>query len=196
MRRPRVLVVDNYDSFAGNLYQYLGELGAEPELRRNDAVTVEEVRGRGFTHLVLSPGPKTPREAGISMDLARAFAGEIPVLGVCLGHQAVGAAFGARVVAARRLVHGKASPIHHTGAGVLRGLPSPLVAGRYHSLALERESLPADLEVTAWTEDGEVMAIRHRDYPETTVEGVQFHPESVLTPRGRRILANFLEGWR
>jgi anthranilate synthase component 2 len=186
-----VLLVDNYDSFVWNLYQYLGELGAQPLVRRHDAVTVEEARRMELTHLLVSPGPRTPAEAGVSVGMIREFGGAIPVLGICLGHQAVGAAFGARLVRARRLVHGKSSEIHHTGRGVLRGLPSPLFAARYHSLALERESLPEVLEVTAWTDDGEVMGVRHRELG--SVEGLQFHPESILTEHGHAILGNFLE---
>jgi len=189
---PRVLLVDNYDSFVGNLYQYLGELGAEPVLRRNDAVTVEEARTLEITHLVISPGPKTPREAGISLDLIHAFAGAVPILGVCLGHQAIGHAFGAKVIQAKRLVHGKTSLVHHKGVGVLRGIRSPFTATRYHSLSLARESLPADLELTAWTEDDEVMAVRHTGYRDVPVEGVQFHPEAFLTDFGHDLLQNFL----
>ena len=193
MNRPRVLLVDNYDSFVGNIYQTLGELGAEPIRRRHDAVTMDEARDMGLTHLVISPGPKTPREAGVSVSMIRAFSGVIPVLGVCLGHQAIGACVGrASVVSARALVHGKTSLVHHTGAGVLAGLPSPFVAMRYHSLALERATLPASLEVTAWTEDHEIMAIRHRDFAAMPVEGVQFHPESFLSEHGRALFQNFL----
>ena len=192
MTPPRVLLLDNYDSFVGNLYQYLGELGAEPILRRNDAVTVGEARAMAPTHFVVSPGPGVPEDAGVSIPLIRAFAGEVPILGVCLGHHAIGAAFGARVVRAKRLVHGKSSPVHHSGTGVLEGLPSPFTAGRYHSLALARESLPEEFEVTAWLEDGEVMAIRHGGYPDVPVEGVQFHPESVLTDHGHALLRTFL----
>jgi anthranilate synthase component 2 len=194
--RARVLLIDNYDSFVGNLYQYLGELGAEPILRRNDAVTPEEALSLGITHLVISPGPKTPAEAGVSVEMVRAFAGAVPVLGVCLGHQAIGVAFGGRVARARELVHGKASRIRHTGQGVLRGIPDPFTAGRYHSLVVDRGSLPEDLLVTAWTEDGEVMGLLHRGYAEVPVEGVQFHPESILTDHGRRLLRNFLAGGR
>ncbi len=187
-----VLLVDNYDSFVGNLYQYLGDLGAEPVMRRNDAVTVEEARAMEITHLVVSPGPRTPREAGVSVGFIRAFAGEVPILGVCLGHQAIGCAFGGKVIRARRLLHGKTSLVHHTGTGVLRGLPSPFIATRYHSIALERESLPEALEITAWTDDGEIMGVRHRAYREVPVEGVQFHPEAYLTEYGRDVMRNFL----
>jgi anthranilate synthase component 2 len=192
MSASRVLLVDNYDSFVGNIYQYLGELGADTVLRRNDAVTVQEAHELGLTHLILSPGPRTPREAGISVALIRELAGRVPILGVCLGHQAIGHAFGARVVRARSLVHGKTSAIHHTGLGVLKGLPSPFTATRYHSLALDRASLPPELEVTAWTEDGEVMGIRHRGFSGRPVEGVQFHPEAFLTEHGHDLLGNFL----
>jgi anthranilate synthase component 2 len=188
---PRVLVLDNYDSFVGMLYQILGELGAEPVLVRNDEVAPRDVVELGATHLVISPGPRTPADAGASVGLVRRFANSLPILGVCLGHQAIGAAFGAAVVPARRLVHGKTSPIHHDGRGVLRGLPSPFAATRYHSLALDRATLPEDLVVSAWTDDGEVMAVRREGAP--VLAGVQFHPESVLTEHGRRILANFLE---
>jgi len=194
MSAPRVLLVDNYDSFVGNIYQYLGELGADTVLRRNDAVTVQEAQELGLSHLIISPGPKTPREAGISAALIREMAGRVPIFGVCLGHQAIGHAFGARVVRARSLVHGKTSAIHHTGVGVLKGLPSPFTATRYHSLALDRASLPPELEVTAWTEDGEVMGIRHRGFSRRPVEGVQFHPESFLTEHGHDLLGNFLAG--
>jgi anthranilate synthase component 2 len=187
-----VLLVDNYDSFVWNLYQYLGELGADPVVRRHDAVTVEDAEETAPTHLVVSPGPKTPEHAGVSVEMIRAFAGRVPILGICLGHQSIGAAFGARVVRAKRLVHGKSSEVHHTGRGVLRGLPSPLFAARYHSLALMRESLPDVLEVTAWTADGEVMGVRHTGVGPAPVEGLQFHPESVLTEHGHAMLRNFL----
>jgi len=190
----RVLIVDNYDSFVGNLYQYVGELGGSPVLLRNDALAVEEAAALEFSHLIVSPGPKAPEHAGISVALIRAVAGRVPILGVCLGHQAIGAAFGARVVRARALRHGKTSPIHHDGSGPFRGLPSPLTATRYHSLALERDSLPPDLVVTAWTEDGEIMGIRHRGFPDMPVSGVQFHPESVLSEHGHDLLRNFLAG--
>jgi len=193
-RPDRVLLLDNYDSFVGNLYQYLGELGAEPVIRRNDAISVEEAESGGFTHLLVSPGPKTPAHAGVSVELIRRLEGRIPILGVCLGHQAIGAAFGGRVVPAKRLLHGKTSVVRSTGAGVLRGLPERFTATRYHSLALERESLPAALEVTAETGDGEIMAVRRRG-GDAPVEGVQFHPESILSEHGHDLLANFL-GYR
>ena len=188
----RVLIVDNYDSFVGNLYQYVGELGGDPFLVRNDELTPESAEELGFTHLVISPGPGRPDAAGASVELVRRFAGRVPVLGVCLGHQAIGVAFGGRVVASQTLRHGKTSAIHHDGKAALTGIPSPFVATRYHSLALERASLPEDLEVTAWTEDGEVMGVRHRGM--TDVCGVQFHPESVLSEHGHRLLGNFLSG--
>jgi len=188
----RVLILDNYDSFVGNLYQYVGELGGHPFLRRNDELTVEAAADLDFSHLIVSPGPKTPDQAGISVDLIRACAGRAPILGVCLGHQAIGAAFGGRVVAAKTIRHGKTSPIFHDGGGPLRGLPSPFTATRYHSLALDRFSLPADLVVTAWTEDGEVMGVRHREH--LGLAGVQFHPESVLSEHGHTLISNFLAG--
>ena len=190
MRAPRVLLVDCFDSFVGMLYQMVGRAGAEAVLRRSDTVTPETVREVGATHLLLSPGPKTPADTPVAVELVREFAGTLPVLGVCLGHQAIGAAFGAEVVPARELVHGKVSEIHHDGAGVLRGVPSPFPAARYHSLALDRGTLPPDLLVHAWTEDGEVMAIRREGGP--TLAGLQFHPESVLTDHGGTILGNFL----
>jgi anthranilate synthase/aminodeoxychorismate synthase-like glutamine amidotransferase len=191
----RVLVIDNYDSFVGSLYQYLGLLGADPVVIRNDAITPAESRSRGFTHLVLSPGPGRPEHAGVSIGLIHAFAGEIPILGVCLGHQAIGQAFGAQVVAAKTLVHGKTSPVMHRGTGIFAGLPSPLVATRYHSLALDRATLPDLLEVTAETGDGEIMAVRHRR-PGPPIDGVQFHPESILTEHGLELIRNFLQGGR
>jgi anthranilate synthase/aminodeoxychorismate synthase-like glutamine amidotransferase len=189
-----VLILDNYDSFVGNLYQLAGELGADPVIVRNDAITVSAAEDLDFTHLIVSPGPKTPEHAGISVDLVRAVAGRVPILGVCLGHQAIGCAFGGRVVSSKTLRHGKTSPIHHEGAGCLRGLPTPFSATRYHSLALQRESLPAVFEITAETGDGEVMGIRHRGFPDCPVEGLQFHPESILSEFGHDILGNFLSG--
>ncbi len=186
----RIFLLDNYDSFTFNLYQLLRELGAEVEVARNDEVSVAEVERRlpGLTGIVLSPGPCTPAEAGISVPLVRALAGKVPILGVCLGHQAIGAAFGGDVVRAPRLMHGKTSPIAHRGLGVFRGLPNPFVATRYHSLIVERTTLPGELEVTAEA-DGLIMGLRHC---RLAVEGVQFHPESILTPDGRNLLANFL----
>ena len=184
-----LLMIDNYDSFTYNLVQYLGELGESVQVARNDELTVDEVERLAPARVVLSPGPCTPNEAGISLDLIRRLAGHVPILGVCLGHQAIGQAFGGKVVHAKTLMHGKTSLIHHTGTGVFRGLPTPYIATRYHSLAIERESCPAELEVTAWTDDGEIMGVRHRDLP---VEGVQFHPESILTEHGHALLRNFL----
>ena len=192
---PRVLVIDNYDSFVGSLYQYLGELGAEPIVKRNDAITVREARDLSVTHLMVSPGPRRPEHAGVSMEMIRAFAGEIPVLGVCLGHQAIGQALGGKVVPARKLVHGKTSEIRHQGTGIFTGLPSPLTATRYHSLSLDAGSLPDVFEVTADTEDGEIMAIRHRGF-DVPLTGLQFHPESILTEHGHDLLRNFLKGVR
>jgi len=189
-----LLMIDNYDSFTYNLVQYFGELGADVRVFRNDRITVEEMEALKPDHLVVSPGPCTPDEAGVSVAAIRHFAGRIPILGVCLGHQSIGQAFGGRIVHARRIMHGKTSPVHHRGEGVFRGLPSPYEATRYHSLVIERDSLPDCLEVTAWTEteDGaveEIMGVRHRTFP---IEGVQFHPESILTEHGHRLLANFL----
>jgi len=185
----RVLVVDNYDSFTFNLVQYLGELGARVEVFRNDAIDVPGIRKRKPRGVLLSPGPCTPDQAGITLEVIRALAGEVPLLGVCLGHQAIGQAFGGKVIRNARIVHGKASPVRHRGQGLFRGLPSPFSAGRYHSLVVERRTLPRALQVTAWTDDGEVMGIRHRALD---VEGVQFHPESILTERGKELLGNWL----
>jgi anthranilate synthase component II len=184
-----LLMIDNYDSFTYNLVQYLGELGAEVKVVRNDEVTVAEVAEMRPDAIVISPGPCSPNEAGISLGLIERLGGAVPILGVCLGHQAIGQAYGGKVVHAKVLMHGKTSAIHHSGRGVFAGLPSPFTATRYHSLAVERESLPACLEVTAWTEDGEIMGLTHREF---RVEGVQFHPESILTLEGKRLLANFL----
>jgi anthranilate synthase component 2 len=184
-----VLMIDNYDSFTYNLVQYLGELGVEVAVVRNDEVSLDDVERMRPEKIVISPGPCTPNEAGISLETIRRLGGKVPILGVCLGHQAIGQAFGGKVVHAKTLMHGKTSPIHHTGAGVFRGLPSPFTATRYHSLAVERAGLPDCLEVTAWTEDGEIMGLRHRSL---AVEGVQFHPESILTEHGHAMLKNFL----
>ncbi len=184
-----ILVIDNYDSFTYNLVQYFGELGAELRVVRNDALSLDEIAALAPERIVISPGPGTPDDAGISLGLIRAFHATLPVLGVCLGHQAIGQAFGGRVSRARRQMHGKTSEIHHDGRGVFRGLLSPLVATRYHSLAVLEEGLPPDLEVSARAEDGEIMGLRHRRYP---VEGVQFHPESILTAQGKVLLRNFL----
>jgi anthranilate synthase component 2 len=185
---PRVLVVDNYDSFVYNLVQEMGELGAEPVVRRNDAVTVEEAAAMSPDGIVISPGPGRPEDAGVSMEIIRQLAGRVPILGVCLGHQCIGAVYGAAVVHAPEIMHGKASDIHHRGEGVLAGLPTPFAATRYHSLVIDE--LPDELEVTASTADGVVMGVRHRTLP---VEGVQFHPESILTKEGPRLLGNFLQ---
>ncbi len=184
-----LLMIDNYDSFTYNLVQYLGELGADVQVYRNDALVLSEIAAWKPEKIVLSPGPCTPAEAGICVPLIQRFAGEIPILGVCLGHQAIGQAFGGRIVRAARVMHGKLSKVTHRGDGVFRELPSPLTATRYHSLAIERASLPACLEVTAESEDGEIMGVRHREF---AVEGVQFHPEAILTEHGHALLANFL----
>jgi anthranilate synthase/aminodeoxychorismate synthase-like glutamine amidotransferase len=185
----RVLVIDNYDSFTFNLVQYVGELGAKVEVFKNDVITVQGVRDHHPDALLISPGPCTPNEAGVSLALIEALGGTLPILGVCLGHQAIGQAYGGRVVRAGRLMHGKTSPILHDARGVFQGLPSPFDATRYHSLLVERASLPECLEVSAWTEEGEVMGLRHREFD---VEGVQFHPESVLTIQGKGLVANWL----
>jgi anthranilate synthase/aminodeoxychorismate synthase-like glutamine amidotransferase len=184
-----ILVIDNYDSFTYNLVQYLGELGGEIAVERNDAITVDEIERRTPTHIVISPGPRTPNEAGISLELIERLSGRVPILGVCLGHQAIGQVFGARVVLAERLMHGKTSPVEHRGGLLHRGLPSPFIATRYHSLTLAADSIPDVLEVTAWTSDGEIMAVEHRTLP---VYGVQYHPESIMTEGGRDVLRNFL----
>jgi len=189
-----VFVLDNYDSFTYNLVQYLGELGAEVVVRRNDEVKVGEIEGMAPERIVISPGPCTPQDAGISMELIRHFAGKIPVLGVCLGHQAIGAAFGGKVVRARHLMHGKTSRVEHDGKTVFRELASPMTATRYHSLVVQEQGLPSELEVSAWTieKDGTrtIMGLRHKKF---SVEGVQFHPESVLTGEGKKLVRNFLE---
>ena len=185
-----LLMIDNYDSFTYNLVQYLGELGEDVRVVRNDEMTVQEIEDMKPQRIVVSPGPCTPNEAGISVPLIRHFAGKIPLLGVCLGHQSIGQAFGGKVVHARQLMHGKVSRISHQGAGVFRELPNPLTATRYHSLVIDRNSLPECLEVTAWTDDGEIMGVRHKRF---RVEGVQFHPESILTERGHDLLENFLQ---
>jgi len=182
-------MIDNYDSFTYNLVQYLGELGEDVLTVRNDAITLDDIERLAPARIVISPGPCAPAQAGVSVPLLRHFAGRVPILGVCLGHQAIGEAFGGRIVRARELMHGKTSPITHDGRGVFRGLPSPYTVIRYHSLAIERASLPACLEVTAQTEDGEIMGVRHREH---AIEGVQFHPESILTEHGHALLRNFL----
>ncbi|WP_138496125.1 aminodeoxychorismate/anthranilate synthase component II [Paenibacillus pinistramenti] len=185
-----ILVIDNYDSFTYNLVQYLGELGEEVVVKRNDEIDLDGIRRLNPDHILISPGPCTPNEAGISLALIESFKGEIPIFGVCLGHQAIGQAFGGNVIRAERLMHGKTSPILHNGQSVFEGLPSPFTATRYHSLLVERSSLPDCLEITAETEAGEIMGLRHKEYD---VEGVQFHPESIVTDHGRAILKNFLK---
>ncbi len=187
--QPHVVIVDNYDSFTYNLFQYLAELGAKVDVFRHDRITVEGIRDLAPTHLVISPGPKTPDEAGISLDAIRGLAGEMPILGVCLGHQAIGQAFGGTVVRGSEPVHGKTSEIAHDGRTVFAGLSDPMTATRYHSLVVERESLPEVLEVSAWCDGDVIMGLRHRDLP---VEGVQFHPESILSGEGKSLLRNFL----
>ncbi|MFN6961490.1 MAG: anthranilate synthase component II [Rhodocyclaceae bacterium] len=186
-----LLMIDNYDSFTYNLVQYFGELGQDVRVFRNDAITLEEIAALAPDYLVISPGPCSPKEAGISVEAIKAFAGKLPILGVCLGHQSIGYAFGGEIVHARQLMHGKVSPVYHANVGVFAGLPNPFNATRYHSLAIRRDTLPACLEVTAWTEDGEIMGVRHKEY---AIQGVQFHPESIMTEHGHALLENFLEG--
>jgi anthranilate synthase/aminodeoxychorismate synthase-like glutamine amidotransferase len=188
--RARILLIDNYDSFTYNLVQAFLILGAEVDVHRNDAITVDAALAGTHSHLVISPGPGTPRDAGVSMAMIRALAGRIPIFGVCLGHQSLVEVFGGNVVRAARLMHGKVSPVSHDGKGLFSGLPPQFSAGRYHSLIAEPESIPAELEVTARTAEGEIMGVRHRSLP---IEGVQFHPESVLTPEGPNLMANFLK---
>ncbi|MBL4821865.1 MAG: aminodeoxychorismate/anthranilate synthase component II [Gammaproteobacteria bacterium] len=190
-----LLMIDNYDSFTYNIVQYLGELGADVQVYRNDAISLDEIEKLGPDHIVISPGPCTPNEAGISIDVIKRFAGVVPLLGICLGHQSIGQAFGGNIVRAGKVMHGKLSSIHHEGQGVLQGLKNPFTATRYHSLVIDKDSLPDCLEITAWTEDDdgnmeEVMAVRHR---EQAVEGVQFHPESILSEHGHQLLGNFLK---
>ena len=187
----RVLVIDNYDSFVYNLVQYLGELGADPVVHRHDELTIGAVEAMSPDGILISPGPGRPADAGVSNAVIERLAGRIPIMGVCLGHQCIGEVFGGRVVRAPEVVHGKTSVVHHRGQGVLAGVPQPFEATRYHSLVIDPASVPADLEVTAWTDDGTVMAVRHRELP---VEGVQFHPESILTTSGKQLMANFLAG--
>ncbi|MBC7681719.1 MAG: aminodeoxychorismate/anthranilate synthase component II [Ferruginibacter sp.] len=186
----KLLMIDNYDSFTYNIVQYFGELGADVEVVRNDEITLEEITARAPDRLVISPGPCSPKEAGISVAAIQHFAGKLPILGVCLGHQAIGAAFGGSIIRAQQLMHGKTSVITTTGQGVFAGLPEQFTVNRYHSLSIERSSCPADLEVTAWTEDGEIMGVRHKTL---AIEGVQFHPESILTEHGHAMLKNFLD---
>ncbi len=184
-----LLMIENYDSFTFNLVQYFGELGEDVRTYRNDEITLEQIEKLNPSRICLSPGPCTPHEAGVSVPLLQHFAGKLPILGVCLGHQSIGAAFGGKVISAKEVMHGKTSPIQHTGVGVFRDLPSPYTIIRYHSLAIERESLPDCLEVTAWTDDGEIMGVRHKQH---AIEGVQFHPESILSEHGHALLKNFL----
>ena len=192
-----IIVIDNYDSFTYNLVQYLGELGAEfpiateIQVYRNDQITLEQIRQLQPDGIVISPGPGRPEDAGISLDLIQQLGSSLPILGVCLGHQSIGQVFGAQIVSAPELMHGKTSQVSHTGVGVFQGLENPLTATRYHSLVIERQTCPEVLEITAWVEDGTIMGVRHRNYPH--VEGVQFHPESVLTTSGKQLLRNFLE---
>ena len=188
-----LLMIDNYDSFTYNLVQYFGELGEDVQVFRNDEIDLAAIAALQPDHIVISPGPCTPNEAGVSVPLIKAFAGKTPLLGVCLGHQSIGQAFGGKIVHAKQLMHGKTSMIHHKDVGVFHGLPNPFRATRYHSLVIERDSLPDCLEITAWTEDGEIMGVRHKTLP---IEGVQFHPESILTEYGHEMLANFLKGTR
>jgi len=184
-----LLMIDNYDSFTYNLVQYFGELGEDVRTFRNDEITLEQIAALKPNRICISPGPCSPNEAGVSVPLLREFAGKLPILGVCLGHQSIGAAFGGKVIRAKQVMHGKTSVIHHTGVGVFKNLPSPYTVTRYHSLAIEPESLPDCLEVTAWTDDGEIMGVRHKDL---AIEGVQFHPESILSEHGHALLKNFL----
>jgi anthranilate synthase/aminodeoxychorismate synthase-like glutamine amidotransferase len=184
-----ILLIDNYDSFVHNLARYVRELGGEAVVRRNDAITLDEIAQAGPSHIIVSPGPCTPREAGISTDVIRRMGSQVPVLGVCLGHQCIGAAYGGEIVRARRPMHGKTSPIRHTGEDLFRGLPNPFAATRYHSLAIAADGFPPELRITATAPDGEIMGVAHREYP---VSGVQFHPESILTEVGYDILRNFL----
>lgn len=184
-----LLLIDNYDSFTYNLYQYLSELGAEVRVARNNKITLMDVEEMGPERIVISPGPSSPQQAGISNEVIRHFGSRVPLLGVCLGHQCIGYSYGGTVAGAAKIMHGKSSLVHHTNQGVFAGLPNPFSAIRYHSLAIKREGLPDCLEVTAWTDDGEIMGVRHRQHP---VEGVQFHPESFMTERGKEILRNFL----
>lgn len=184
-----LLMIDNYDSFTYNIVQYLGELGEDVRTVRNDEISLAQIDAMAPERICISPGPKAPQDAGISLDILREFKGKLPILGVCLGHQAIGEAFGGKVIRAKQVMHGKTSLIAHTGEGVFKGLPSPFTVIRYHSLAIERASLPDCLEVTAWTDDGEIMGVRHKEYD---IEGVQFHPESILSEHGHALFKNFL----
>ena len=185
-----LLMIDNYDSFTYNIVQYFGELGEEVRTVRNDEITIEEIERLHPDRICISPGPKAPRDAGVSVDVIKHFKGKLPILGVCLGHQAIGEAFGGKIVRAKQVMHGKTSLVAHTGVGVFKGIPSPFTVIRYHSLAIERATLPDCLEVTAWTDDGEIMGVRHKEYD---IEGVQFHPESILSEHGHALLKNFLQ---
>lgn len=184
-----LLMIDNYDSFTYNLVQYFGELGTDVETYRNDEISIDRIEKLNPDQICISPGPKTPYEAGISLGVLKHFAGKKPIFGVCLGHQSIGAAFGGKIVRAKQVMHGKTSPVFHHNEGVFRGLPNPFIVTRYHSLAIERESLPDCLEITAWTEDEEIMGVRHKQY---AIEGVQFHPESILSEKGHTLLKNFI----
>jgi anthranilate synthase component 2 len=186
-----LLMIDNYDSFTYNIVQYFGELGEEVRTVRNDEITIAAIAKMQPDRICISPGPKAPRDAGVSVDVIKEFGGKLPILGVCLGHQAIGEAFGGKIVRAKQVMHGKTSLIAHTGEGVFKGIPSPFTVIRYHSLAIERASLPACLEVTAWTDDGEIMGVRHKEFD---IQGVQFHPESILSEHGHALFRNFLEG--
>lgn len=186
-----LLMIDNYDSFTYNIVQYFGELGEEVRTVRNDEVTIGDIAAMQPDRICISPGPKAPRDAGVSVDVIKEFGGKLPILGVCLGHQAIGEAFGGKIVRAKQVMHGKTSMIAHTGVGVFQGIPSPFTVIRYHSLAIERASLPSCLEVTAWTDDGEIMGVRHKEFD---IQGVQFHPESILSEYGHALFKNFLEG--
>ena len=185
-----LLLFDNYDSFTYNVYQLLSELGAEVEVIRNDAATIEEIESKNYSAIVISPGPGIPRDAGLTEDLIRKFKDRIPILGICLGHQAIGEVFGGKIIRAEKIVHGKTSKIKHRGEGIYKNLPNPLTVGRYHSLIIDRDSLPSELEITSELEDGTIMGIKHREF---NVEGIQFHPESILTPDGKTLMKNFLE---
>ena len=189
-RNPMILMIDNYDSFTYNLVQYIGELGLEVKVARNDELTIATIQEMNPQVIVVSPGPCTPNDAGISLEVITHFAGKIPILGVCLGHQSIGQAFGGKVIQADRLMHGKVSPVFHDGKGANTDMPNPFQATRYHSLLVERESLPDCLEITSWTEEGEIMGLRHKKY---AVEGVQYHPESIMTEEGKKIIRNFVE---
>ena len=186
-----LLMIDNYDSFTYNIVQYFGELGEEVRTVRNDEITIDEIARLAPDRICISPGPKAPSDAGVSVDVIKHFKGKLPILGVCLGHQAIGEAFGGRIVRAKQVMHGKTSLVAHTGVGVFKDIPSPFTVIRYHSLAIERATLPDCLEVTAWTDDGEIMGVRHKEYD---IQGVQFHPESILSEHGHKLLKNFLEG--